>query len=272
MLALGRTASAGNRALADIKRGFVQLRLGELSGSRDRFDAAVRWFDQAALARPRWPYPWFGLALAKQALHGQDALVKSSRNQADGVSYFEGYTQAFGEVFARDSAFQPAVDRLRRVMLAQGERDQPKALLAPIRRLGLGSGGTADDALILARDYRRHDHGDSALIALHLFLERGGDSGTGSLEEARTLAALGSPRVAREAYLEGLRHLSAVTRPAYRADLAWIATSDEMLSFDRVADDSLGAWIGDFWQWRDVHELRAPGERLQEHLRRWAFV
>ncbi len=265
-------AKAGPSALFKLRQGLVQLRLGELSGDRARYDEALMRFDQAQLAEPAWPYPWFGIALAKQGLHRRDLLVKSSRTQEDGLSYFQGYTQAFKEIFARDPEFGPALDQLRQTILEQGERNQPKVLMDPFRAMGMGSRGTQADALILSRDFRRRNHPDSALIAINRYLERGGDRGVASLEKARILASFGSPAAAEQSYLEGLSDWSVDGRTAYRADLGWIATPEELEEFDRASDSTLGQWIREFWRWRDVEETRGEGERLQEHLRRWAYV
>lgn len=270
LMAVSPAAQAG--PVRDLRRGFALLRLGELTDDRKPVDEAIARFDDVQAKRPAWIYPWFGLALAKQFLHGLDALARSSRNQADGVNYYEGSLEAFKQVFARDSAFAPALPVLRRLLIEQGEKGQPEVLTRPIREVGLGPAGTADDALILAREFRRRDRGDSALIALDLYRRRGGDPGLERLERARTLAGLGAPHAASGVYLEGLSQITPVSRSALRSDLGWIATSGELASFDRTPDDSLADWITAFWHWRDVHELRQPGERLQEHLRRWAWV
>jgi len=271
--ALGQAVNAGlGGPVLALRRGFVAIRLGELTGDRKYFDDAIQQFDDVTLRARDWPYPWFGLAVAKVSLHRQDALAKSSLHQPDGVSYFEGFTRAITEVFARDSTFAPAIDLLRHTMAGQGERRQPRALLAPIRRVAGGADGAAEDALILARVFRRRDMGDSALVMLDLYRLRGGDFGVAQLEQAHTLASFGSPAAASEAYLNGLSRVSPESRAAYRVDLAWIADPVELGGFDRAPDDSLGEWVVEFWRWRDLKELRQPGERLREHLRRWAFV
>jgi len=271
--ALGQAVPAGpGGSVLALRRGFVAIRLGELTGERRYFDDAIQQFDDVTFRARDWPYPWFGLAVAKVSLHRQDALVKSSRHQPDGVSYFEGFTRAITEVFARDTTFGPAIDLLRRTMAGQGERRQPAALLVPLRRVAGGADGAPEDALILARDFRRREMGDSALVMLDRYRLRGGDPGVAQLESAHTLATMGSPEAAAQAYLGGLERISPAARAAYRQDLAWIADTAELAGFDRAPDDSLAGWVAEFWRWRDVKELRGSGERLREHLRRWAFV
>jgi len=271
--ALERALPAGPEpAVRALRRGFVAIRMSELDGDRRFLDDAIRWFDEAALHAPKWPYPWFGLALTKVELHRRDALVKASWNQGDGVTYLDGYIRAFTEVFARDSVFAPAIELLRRTLAGQGERQQPEPLLVVLRRVAAGPAGAAADALILARDRRRRGLGDSALVLLDLYRRRGGDPGVAELERAHTLASLELPDAASAAWLAGIEQVTPGSRLAYRLDLRWIADSSELAAFDRAPDDSLAEWAASFWAWRDASELRLPGERLQEHLRRWAFM
>lgn len=255
-----------------VRSGLVSLRLGEISGDRAHFDRAIIAFDQAAVRAPAWPYPWFGLARAKRALAERAVLVKASDNQLDGVSYYLGFTQAMVAAFKRDSLFQPALDLLRKELNRQGERRQPDVLLAPLQRAAASPGATPVEFLVLARALRDRELIDSALTMVDGFRGRGGDRGVAALEEAHTLALKAAFPAAASAYLYGLERPTSTTRAAYRLDLRWIAEKGELTEFDRTPDDSLADWVVDFWRWRDIREMRQPGERLVEHLRRWAVV
>jgi hypothetical protein len=113
-LALGRTPPAGvSTALRALWRGFVAVRVGELTRDRRSYDEAILRFDEATRRAPAWPYSWFGLAVSKLALSRLDALTRPSLHQPDGVSYYLGFTQAIGETFSRDSLFPPAMAVLR---------------------------------------------------------------------------------------------------------------------------------------------------------------
>lgn len=270
---LGQTSEAGqSTALRLVRRGLVSVRLGELSGDRRYFDEAIQSFDAAVLRAPAWPYPWFGLALAKRALSEQGVLVKASANQLDGVSYYLGFTQAIVATFARDSLFAPAMDLLRDELNRQGERQQPEVLLTPLQRAARSPDATPLEFMVLARALRDRGRNDSALAMIERYRIHGGDRGIASLEQAHTLALEGAFPAAASAYLTGLEQPTAQARAAYRLDLRWIAEQGELSEFDRTPDDSLADWVVDFWRWRDQRELRQPGERLAEHLRRWAVV
>src|SRR5690606_22033665 len=112
----------------------------------------------------------------------------------------------------------------------------------------------------------------SALAAFQGFVAAGGDSGVGLLEQARALHALGKAAGAVDLYARGAAAAGEDGRRSYRRDLAWIASPAEMAAFDSLPLDSISNWLTAFWSNRDVAQLRAPGERLLEHLRRWRYV
>jgi hypothetical protein len=77
---------------------------------------------------------------------------------------------------------------------------------------------------------------------------------------------------ATTAYLHGARIADSLARANYRRDVAWVATPEELAAFDATPRDSLGEFVTGFWAKRDAEELRGPGERLAEHVRRWRYV
>jgi hypothetical protein len=100
----------------------------------------------------------------------------------------------------------------------------------------------------------------------------GGDAAIASLEQARSLAGDSALARAADLYRQGAQHLTDSARARYRKDLSWVATQHELADFDAIPRDSVAGWLIHFWQKRDALSLRAPGDRLQEHLRRWAYV
>jgi hypothetical protein len=58
----------------------------------------------------------------------------------------------------------------------------------------------------------------------------------------------------------------------YRYDLAWIVGADSLAAFDHVPDSALAGWLHRFWDERDAAAANHPGERLDEHLRRWVVA
>jgi tetratricopeptide (TPR) repeat protein len=255
-----------------ILAGLARLRLGQLSEGRAGLDEAQRIFDEAVLRAPDdWAWPWYGLALADLALDRSDAVVKRSTHSGPGVYYHDAALHALGKALEADAAFVPAAELLGDVLLPFGERSLKDELTRAVRRAA-ASNQAASPWLALGRLYRNLHHSDSAIIAFQQYLTLGGDSGLGLLEEARSRFARGQMKAASTAYYTGARVADALARQAYRRDLGWVASPEELEAFDHLAGDSLEPFVRAFWAKRDAEEMRSPGERLREHVRRWRYV
>jgi len=250
----------------------VQLRVGQLLTDRGPLDRAQSLFDEAIYRAPDdWPWPWYGLALANLALDSTDAVVKASMHSGAGVYYHEAALHALGKALEADSSFIPAAALLGDILLPFGERSLNDELKRAVRRAA-ASNQVALPWLALGRVFRNLHQPDSALVAFRKFVALGGDSGLGLLEQARSLYQQGQIDQATSAYYTGARVADNLAREHYRRDLAWIASPEELAAFDATARDNLGQFIQAFWAKRDAEELRAPGERLAEHVRRWRYV
>jgi tetratricopeptide (TPR) repeat protein len=255
-----------------LQAGLVQLRLGQLSPDRAPLDQAQALFDEAIYRAPdTWPWPWYGLALTDLALDSTDAVVKASMHAGAGVYYHDAALHALGKALAADSSFVPAAALLGDILLPFGERALNGELKEAVRRAA-ATNQAALPWLALGRVYRNLHQADSAVWAFQHYVAIGGDSGLGLLEQARSLYDLGQVPAATTAYLAGANLADSLARDNYRRDLAWVASPEELAAFDAVPGDSVGAFVGAFWAKRDAEELRAPGERLAEHVRRWRYI
>ncbi len=261
----------GGEAGQQLRKAFTLLRRGQLSGEREPLDAAQRMFDEAIIDAPHnWPWPWYGLALTDFALDSVGVRVKASVHQGAGVYYRTAALNALAGALHADSSFTLAAVLLSDQLLPYGERKLDGGLQQAVRRATQSNYPAA--WLSLGRIYRNDDQPDSALYAFRRYVAAGGDSGVGMLEQAREAYALGFTRAADSIYLAGAGAADSAGRAAYREDMGWIATLDELAAFDSLPDDSVAPFVRVFWTKRDASELRAPGERLAEHLRRWLFV
>jgi tetratricopeptide (TPR) repeat protein len=259
-------------ALLLTQAGLTQLRVGQLSGDRAPLDQAQALFDEAIYRAPdHWPWPWYGLALADLALDSTDATVKASMHSGAGVYYHDAALHALGKALQADSSFDAAAQLLGDILLPFGERSLNNETIRSVRRAARAN-TAASPWLALGRIYRNLHQTDSALDAFRHYVALGGDSGLGLLEQARSLYQLGQIQPATTAYYDGARAADSLARAHYRRDVAWVATPEELAAFDAAPGDSLGAFIEGFWAKRDAEELRAPGERLAEHVRRWRYV
>lgn len=272
-VARGQAPSEHADATARLRRGFLALEARTPDGRRDEIDRALNEFDWARSERPDWPWPRFGLALARLAAHEGGFMPKPGLGgQLTGESYYESFVRGIGAALERDSLFEPALDFLVPFLASQGERSQPDVFIRAIRRAAALPGARADAYLVLGRALRREARYEAALDAFRTYRSAGGPAGTAQLELARTLAGAGDVDAAAEAYLAGAAHDDSLTHDVYRSDLAWIAGSSELAAFDSIGPAERGAWLRDYFRVRDAESIRLPGERLQEHLRRWAHV
>ncbi len=264
-------SSDATSPLQILHRGIIELRLAELASGREEADRAHATLSEAVFRAPdEWPWPWFALARAKLLLAERGFPPKEAMHQPMGQSYRSAAIRSLGRALEADPGFAPAADLLAETLLPMGDPDLSDEVQFAVRRAaGSGAAGTY---LLLGRLYRNIDRPDSALIAFQSYLRAGGDSGTGNLELARTLYVLGEAERAVTAYAPGAARMGPAGLAAYRQDLAWVASPAELATFDSLPLDGVGAWISDFWANRDATALRAPGERLIEHLRRWQHV
>lgn len=260
-------------AMERLRRGFHALAAGRLSGRRGDFDRALIEFDWAITAARHWPYAWFGRSLAKLAMSERGFRPKPLGGQPFGRNYYVGFTEDLIQAFEHQADFEPGVELLVDLLPQQGDRAQPAAFIRALE-LAAGRHAAVDPSvhLVIGRAYRTAWQDERALDAFDRFAAAGGDPSTAALERARSLAGLGRLDAAAAAYLRGVQLDAKATRHAYRRDLAWVATDSELVAFDSVPQDMLGEWISGFWALRDAESVRRPGERLREHLRRWAHA
>jgi GWxTD domain-containing protein len=257
-----------------LELGFLAFRLGEVTGERRHYDEAAGEFEWAAELRPEWPYPWYGLGLAELALGEHPSIAIENVRQALGKDFLSKAAAAFARAAAADPSFaQPVID-LADAARRQRVRQRLDVAQAALRAAAATSAG-AIPALQLARGRveREMGEGDSALTAFDAFLDVGGDRGVGLLERARTLFYLRRPDQAFATYFDGATApVSSDARAEYRADLFWILTPDERAALDAVSDTALRGWLEGFWAERDARDVRAAGERMTEHYRRYFYA
>ncbi|HEX6991695.1 MAG TPA: hypothetical protein VF151_07410 [Gemmatimonadales bacterium] len=256
-----------------IQQGLQLLRSGKAQGDRDALFEALRDFDQARVREPSWPWPRFGLALTKLALDEDGAISRPVLGgQLTGESYRQGFWRSLEETFARGSMFEPGLRFAVTQAAEQRDRVQPATVAQAVVRAARRWPDDTLAQLAAGYVYRTALRYAEAVRAFRRYGELGGDPAIARLEQARALAGDSLLARAAELYREGASQLSDSARERYRNDLSWVATRRELGAFDALPRDSVDAWLTRFWQKRDALSLRAPGDRLEEHLRRWAFV
>ncbi len=254
--------------------GFLAFRLGEIAGGNKHFDDAGSEFEWAAELRPAWPYAWYWLGMTELAIGETRNIPLANIRQVLGTDPLSKAVRAFAHALEADPSFSAALVDLATTALRQ--RIAPRLGVAQ-RALREASGTPAGrfPAVLLVRGRIERQLGefDTALAALHAYLEVGGDSGVGDIEIARALGALGRSDSARAVYARaGRGAVSDAARGEFRRDVRWIASPEELAAFDALPADSVGPWVGRFWARRDVADGRRAGERLLEQFRRYQYA
>ncbi len=219
-----------------------------------------------------WPVAWYTLGLIEQKMWDRHFVVKATPYHAAGVSYRRGAMEAFARALKADASFLPASAALADLIVELGHRKLAAEFLPPLQRSATTPGVDPAVFLAIARLQESRRDYPATLAAQDQYLTAGGDAGVAGVERSRTLEALGRTNEGVEAYTTGLVHLTAAGRAAYIEDLGWVAHPEELTELDSLPPDSAATWIARFWRERDALELRAPGDRLREHLRRWVYA
>ena len=261
--------------MASLQRGIVEYRLAAGRDGREHLEAAQAAFDEAIVRAPDdWPWPWYGLALVDWALEDGGYVVKPTLHQPAGVYHRAAAMRALAKALEADPDFAPAAALLAKRMLARGDPDLDRQVTAAIRSaVAADSLATPEAWLVYGRMQRSLGHADSACTAFRSYATTGGDTAVSLLEQSRCTQDLGDTLQAARLYLAGAEHTQGADgRAAYRRDISWVADSAELSTFDSLDAAGIAEWVRDFWLSRDARELRPPGARLREHLRRWNFV
>lgn len=267
---LAKAGSGG--AAGGVRFALYQLRAGLLRHHRGDLELALTNLDGIASRRAKWPWPSYGLALGFVEMARARMPVLESGGQKPGESHVEAAWRNLAESFKNDPEFEPARELALRLLVPEGDRELRGDERAVLKALLKREHPEADALLVWARHLRSQRKYDSALVVLGRAITAGGDRSRLALERARTLRALGDADHGSAAYWDGVDQLTPTGREAYRLDLAWILDPDSLPLFDRTPLDSVPAWLHRFWDGRDAAAANHPGERLEEHLRRWVYA
>jgi hypothetical protein len=265
------TALPGDEGL--LARSWVDLVDAEMSEGTDELVDLADRFGRVVKGHGDWGLANLGLARTALLMHGRRAATAPNYAGQPRGRHFMGYALHM-ELALRDpvqlgEGLTYAVARLD----DEADRVQPLPITKRLAELAGRRDADARVDLVLARDARTKGEAAAALTYVDRYLARGGDAGVGRLERARILTMLDRVPEAVAEYGAGLdAPPTPVSRAIYRRDIAWVATAGDLAAFDSLTADSVGPYVRRFWAVRDARELRQPGERVAEHLRRWVYA
>jgi hypothetical protein len=243
---------------SESSRSAVERRLFELEGEASR-----------TTRDPSAPHL---VASAFVEMHRAERPVLESAGMRSGETHAQAAWRWIVEALQRDKDYQPARTLALELLLARGEREPTRYERDAVALMQTTSAHEAALSIVLAREARQRSELDSALMLLAAVSATDSLAGLAHLERARTLAMQGDVPEAVAAYWQGLRNIGVVSRAHYTHDVGWLLSTDSLAILNDVPDDALPGWLHRFWRVRDAASAGYEGDRLAEHLRRWAHV
>ena len=266
-----RAKADRNNAMIHLRLGFLSLRLGELGG-QSHFEDAASEFQWAIDLQPQWPYSHYGMGFAEYGVGDSQISFVTGIKTMLGKDALTRSAMAFAKSAEVDPSFDKGLVDLANTALRQRVNIKLGVALDALRRAASTEAATHPEVMLArGRVEREVGDGDSSLVALQGYLEKGDNRSLALLELARTLFLLGRFDGV-EPYFEGASSDDSTTVAGYRSDLATIASDSVMSEFERTSGQHRADYLKSFWSERDKIELRADGERLREHYRRLFYA
>lgn len=253
-------------AVGWLRRGFTRLRLGH-AGDGWSFGRAAGDFTTATEYRPRWPLPWYGVALAERGRADWLAADRTNLGSRVGYGPLAEALSAARQALVVEPGYLPALTLL--VDAATRLRDTQAVNTEVVPALeGAWHSGVRDTQLVLAlvRVARTSLRGDSA-PPLDELLRIAPVTALAGHELAWSGLVAGRPW-ADSLYYDAAARSDDEGVAAYREALRAVAGDSLLAGFDRAEGEARTGWLRTFWNDRARRDLREPAERLAEHYRR----
>jgi GWxTD domain-containing protein len=263
-----------DNVLRHFELGFLAYRLGELTGTKKRYNDAASEFQWATDLRPQWAFAWYELGMANLLSGESSVILVENIRQMMGMDALSQAARAFAKAVEIDPAFSEALVNLAAAAMRQRLSPRLAVAQSALRQAAATDAGRVPEVQLLrGKVERRLGDYDSAVVAFRRYVVVGGDSALGFVEVARSQALLGRSDSAMNTYFAAIaRPLSDTVRMEVRKDLRWFATPAELVEFDHTPRDSAGLWLRRFWVGRDLDDGRRIGERINEQFRRYQYA
>ncbi len=269
---LPAVAASSDGVARQLHRAYANFAQYVRADDRRAAERALFDFDQAAVRRPGWGWPEYGMARVLLAFHERGAPALPGDGRREGEADLAAAWRHLDHALERDSTLVEAKNLLIDLTYRSGDRELDAAARRAIARIAEQPDAPTNTWIVLGRALRTELSFDSALASFDEAAMRGGDRSVIGLERARTQVALGDSTGGVAAYWDGAQLLTHGGRAAYRQDLEWIVDTDSLLGFDSTTSATASAWLQRFWGERDAAALHANDARLREHLRRWVVA
>lgn len=258
-------------SLARACEGFLAARRAEFQRSPGDAARARDLFERVVADEPEWPMAWYGLGIARLQAARAGMVMREGPLHPIGVSNEAGGGYALIRAVELDTTFGLAIDALARAPWGREGASRGKERLPLLRRLQSRLGGPALHAAALLE--LEGGSADTAVAWLEA-LRRAGSFPHGLTDHllARAYHRVGRQRASEDAFMRGADDTLGISQATYRAEVAWVATPEELAEWDSLPPADRGAWMRRFWAGRDVAGGHPEGRRLQEHFDRMIHV
>lgn len=251
--------------------GLTLLNRVSATGAVTDASRAIGLFERAVADNATWPRAWFGLGLARIQAARSGLIAHEGALQPSGLSLEAGAGYALVRALELEPGYPPAAEALALISIPRegASRLQERvAMLRHVRPLlsGLGDYSAAQVELVGGDPDSATSFLEAALLHSDI------DSGVVLLSLARARYRANRPVEGRAMLLRGARDTAAASQAAYRAELVWTATAEELSEWDSLPPPARSDWLAGYWGTRDVTDGRGEGERLIEHYRRMEFA
>ena len=110
-----------------------ELRAGVLTNDRDLLTEAWDHFDQMVRVHPDWPYARLGLAKAALEIYSRRYPLPAMYDDVVGGTHYDGFVIEMKRLLKEEPNFEPAITWLAETLSAEGDREQPEAILELLR-------------------------------------------------------------------------------------------------------------------------------------------
>lgn len=266
-----------------LERGFLLLRLYELTSDQDVAEDARETFTRAVDASPSEPWAHYGLAVSLAdgpELGGPGILrglsIRQTLAEIQGTDPRAQARESLQRALDVDPAFTPAAVELAELALETRERDELSVAREALVGLPPASVSTLRATLALADVEAALGNLEEAEKAAAAAVSAAGAGDDASL--ARHLHAVsllrqpGREEEGASVYFEGLGSLTEAGAERYYRDAEWLATDAEQFRWRTGELEARREWLRDFWTLRAAESGLTPARRLAEHYRRLAMA
>lgn len=274
------------------ERGFLLLRLYQLTNDEEIANDARETFSRAIDAEPAAPWAHYGLAVSladgPEIAGGPGILrglsIRQTLAEIQGNDPRSQARESLQRALDADPSFTPAAVELAELALETHEPDELSVAREALVGLPPASISTLQASLALSDveaalgNLESAEKAAEAAVSAAAEAEASAPAGVVDDEaviahHAHAVSLLRQPGREEEGaavYFDALETLTAAGAERYYRDAEWLATDAEQFRWRTGELEQQGEWLRDFWTLRAAESGLTPARRLAEHYRRLA--